>query len=119
MRLLAVALALGAGLVWSCAAEKPKPAVQQDEITAARLRSLKEDNSILRYLEPTPEEARALAEESALRGDGVAPADAVDTLAADHELEEPSQREKAEQAGISALAVAVTIGAMVAPYLLF
>ncbi len=101
MRLLAVALALGAGLVWSCAG-KPKPTVQQDEITAAHLRSLKEDKSILRYLEPTPDEARALAEERALRGDGVVPGDGVDTLAADHELEEPSQREKAEQAGIAA-----------------
>jgi hypothetical protein len=40
-------------------------------------------------------------------------------MAADHELEQPSQREKAEQAGIAALAVAVTVGAMVAPYFLF
>jgi hypothetical protein len=115
MRPLAAALALGAGLLWSCAAEKPKPALQQDDITAAHLRSLKEDGSILRYLEPTPEEARALAEEGALRG-SVEP---IDSVATDHEIEGPTQREKAEQAGIAALAVAVTVGAMVAPYFLF
>ena len=119
MRLLAVALALGAGLLWSCAAEKPKPAVPQSDITAAHLRTLKEEGSILRHLEPTPDEARALAEEQALRGDGTASAEPVDGMAADHELEQPSQREKAEQAGVAVLGVAVTLGALVAPYLLF
>ena len=118
MRLLAAALAFGAGLLWSCAAEKPKPAAQQEAI-AGSLRTLKEEGSILRYLEPTPEEARALAEEAAVRGDGTDPANPIDSLAVDHEIDAPTQREKAEQAGISALAVAVTVGVAIAPYFFF
>ena len=118
MRLLAAVLAFGAGLLWSCAAEKPKPAAQQEAI-AGNLRTLKEEGSMLRYLEPTPEEARALAEEAAVRGDGADPANSIDSLAVDHEIDAPTQREKAEQAGISALAVAVTVGVAIAPYLFF
>jgi hypothetical protein len=119
MRLLAAALAFGVGLLWGCAAEKPKPAAQPDEITAANLRTLNEEGSILRYLAPTTEEAQALAQEAAVRGDGTDPSNPTDSLAADHEIDAPTQREKAEQAGMAALAVAVTVGVAIAPYFLF
>jgi hypothetical protein len=115
-------LAAGIALAVGCAAEKPPPVVANDEFTAAHLRNLGEGDSVLRHLEPTPEEARALAEENARRGDGdgTEPAAGIDTLAKDHAREEePTGREKAEQAGVAALGVALTLGAMVAPYFLF
>ena len=120
MRGMGLLLAAGIALAVGCAAEKPPPVVADDDLTAAHLRNLGEDDSVLRHLGPTPEEARALAEENARRGDGTDPAAGIDTLAEDHAREEePTGREKAEQAGVAALGVALTLGAMVAPYFLF
>ncbi len=119
MRGLGLLLAAGIVLAHGCGAEKPPPVVAEDDLTAAHLRYLGEGDSVLRHLAPTPDEARALAEESAQRGDVQDPPSGADTLAEDHSRAEPTGREKAEQAGVAALSVAVTLGAMVAPYFLF
>jgi hypothetical protein len=121
MRLSVGMLLLAVGLAVGCGAEKQRPVVGEDEITAAHLRSLREDDSVLRHLEPTEEEARALAEEAAARGEGAgAHAAGEEGWAEDRDLEEePTTQEKWEQASIAVLQVAVTVGAMVAPYFLF
>jgi hypothetical protein len=118
MRLWVGLLLVAGGLAAGCGAEKQRPVVGEDDITAAHLRSLGEDNSVLRYLVPTDEEARALAEDAQLRGDAP-PGEA--GLADPHDLEEeePTTDQKVSQASIAALQVAVIIGAMVAPYFLF
>lgn len=116
MRSVAVALACGA-LLCACAAENARPTVGRDDITAAHLRNLETNGSALRLLEPTPQEAEVLAEEEAARA---ARPPGEEGWAEDHDLEEePSTQEKAEQASVAVLAVAVTVGAMIAPYFLF
>jgi hypothetical protein len=117
MRLVGVMVLLAAGFACGCGAEKQRPVVGQDDITAAHLRNLEEDRSPLRILEPNEEERRALAEEELARTSTPAGAEG---WAEDHDLEEaPSTQEKWEQASIAVLQVAVTVGAMVAPYFLF
>jgi hypothetical protein len=117
MRVVGMLLLVAAALAWGCAAEKPRPVVGADDITAAHLRNLDEDRSPLRYLEPTEEEARALAEEEVARGSMPA---GDEGWAEDQDLEEaPTTQEKWGQASIAVLQVAVTVGAMVAPYFLF
>ena len=117
MRLGVVTLVLGVGLVFSGCADKPPPVVGADDITAAHLRSLQDDPPILWNLEPTEEEARRLAEQeqaaaSANPGTG-------DTAERSALEDEPTTEEKVAGASIGFLQVAVTIGAMVAPYFLF
>ncbi len=116
----AVVTVLVLGLA-ACGAETQRPVVGQDDITAAHLRNLEPEESSLRHLDPTEEEARALAEEEAARAGGdPAPAPGAEGWAEDRDLEEePSRQEKVEQASIAVLQVAVTLGAMVAPYFLF
>ena len=117
MRLVGVMVLLAAGLACGCGAEKQRPVVGQDDITAAHLRNLGEDRSMLRHLEPTEEEAHALAEEELARAS--APA-GEEGWTEDQDLQEvPTTQEKWEQASIAVLQVAVTVGAMVAPYFLF
>jgi hypothetical protein len=117
MRLVGVMVLLAAGLACGCGAEKQRPVVGEDDITAAHLRNLGEDRSVLRNLEPTEEDRRSLAEEELARGN--APA-GEEGWAEDQDLEEvPTTQEKWEQASIAVLKVAVTVGAMVAPYFLF
>ena len=117
MRLVGVLVLLAAGLACGCGAEKQRPVVGQDDITAAHLRNLGEDRSMLRHLEPTEEEAHALAEEELARAS--APA-GEEGWTEDQDLQEvPTTQEKWEQASIAVLQVAVTVGAMVAPYFLF
>jgi hypothetical protein len=114
---LVVTLLMGMVMVVGCATEQPRPVVGEDELTAAHLRNLQEDQSALRYLEPTEEEARALAEEELAKGN-VTPGQ--ETWAENRDLEEePTREEKVSQASIAILQVAVTLGAMVAPYFLF
>jgi hypothetical protein len=117
MRLVGVIALLAAGLVCGCSAEQPRPVVGQDDITAAHLRTLGEDRSVLRNLEPTEDDRRSLAEEELARAN--APA-GEEGWSEDQDLEEvPTTQEKWEQASIAVLQVAVTVGAMVAPYFLF
>jgi hypothetical protein len=117
MRLVEVMVLLAAGFACGCGAEKQRPVVGEDDITAAHLRNLGEDRSMLRHLEPTEEEARALAEEEGARA-GAPPGE--EGWTEDHDLQEaPTTRDKWEQASIAVLQVAVTLGAMVAPYFLF
>jgi hypothetical protein len=117
MRWGAVMVLLAGALAASCGPEKPPPVVGQDDVTAAHLRSLDEGHSTLRYLEPTEEEARALAEEERAET-AQKPGD--EGWIEDHELEEePTTQKKWEQTSIAVLKVAVTVGAMVAPYFLF
>lgn len=118
MRLGVAMLLLGVGLaIAGCASEKPPPVVGEDEITAAHLRNLEEDPSVLRHLDPTEEEARQLAEEEQPASSGAA---TTDGSAHKHELEEePTTEDKVAGASIALLQVAVTIGAMVAPYFFF
>ncbi len=118
MRLVGAMALLVAGLACGCGAEKQqRPVVGQDDITAAHLRNLQEDRSMVRYLEPTEEEGRALAQEDLVRAD--APA-GEEGWSEDQDLEEvPTTQEKWEQASIAVLQVAVTVGAMVAPFFLF
>lgn len=117
MRLVGVMVLLAAGLACGCGAEKQRPVVGQDDITAAHLRNLGEDRSMLRHLEPTEEEAHALAEEELARAS--APA-GEEGWTEDQDLQEvPTTQEKWEQASIAVLQVAVTVGAMVAPYFFF
>src|SRR5262245_47030412 len=117
MRLVGVMVLLAAGLACGCGAEEPRPVVGEDDITAAHLRNRGEDRAVLRNLEPTEEDGRSLAEEE--RGRGNAPA-GEEGWSEDQELEEvPTAQEKWEQASIAVLSVAVTVGAMVAPYFLF
>jgi hypothetical protein len=122
MRLVGVIALLVAGLAVGCGAEKQqRPVIGQDDITAAHLRNLGEDRSALRNLEPTEEDRRSLAEEELAHADA-APAPGEEGWSEDHdqELEEiPTTQEKWEQASIAVLQVAVTVGAMVAPYFLF
>jgi hypothetical protein len=115
MRLGVVTLLVAGALVAGCGAEKQRAVVGEDDITAAHLRTLHEEESDLRYLEPTEEEARRLAEEE-LAQTRVRPGEEAES----HDIEEdPSTQEKAAQASIAFLQVAVTIGAMVAPYFFF
>jgi hypothetical protein len=117
MRAVGMLMLVGVALVWGCASEQPRPVVGADDITAAHLRNLDEEGSPLRRLEPTEEEARALAEEDLARAS--APA-GEEGWTEDQDLEEaPTSQEKWEQASIAVLQVAVTVGAMVAPYFLF
>jgi hypothetical protein len=117
MRLVGVIALLAAGLACGCGAEQPRPVIGQDDITAAHLRNLGEDRSALRNLEPTEEDRRSLAEEELVHAN--APA-GEEGWSEDQDLEEvPTTQEKWEQASIAVLQVAVTVGAMVAPYFLF
>jgi hypothetical protein len=120
MRLCVGMLLLGAVLAVGCGADKQRPVVGENDITAAHLRGLREDRSVVRHLEPTEEEARALAEEELARTGGAAPAPGDEGWSEDLDLEEePTTQDKVEQASIAVLQVAVTLGAMVAPYFLF
>jgi hypothetical protein len=120
MRLCVGMLVLGAVFAVGCGAEKQRPVVGESDITAAHLRGLQEDRSVLRHLEPTEEEARALAEEERARTGGSVPAPGEEGWSEDRDLEEaPTTQDKVEQASIAVLQVAVTLGAMVAPYFLF
>jgi len=117
MRLVGVMVLFAAGLACGCAAEKPRPVVGQDDITAAHLRNLGEDRSALRNLAPTEEDQRSLAEEQLAHENTPA---GEEGWSEDQDLEEvPTKQEKWEQASIAVLQVAVTVGAMVAPYFLF
>src|SRR5262245_29669374 len=119
MRLVGVIALLAAGLAFGCGAEKQRPVVGQDDITAAHLRNLDEDRSALRNLDPTEEDRRSLAEEELAHTNPPPPA-GEEGWSEDQDLEEvPTTQEKWEQASIAVLQVAVTVGAMVAPYLLF
>jgi hypothetical protein len=115
MRLgLAMALLVVGLGVAGCGPEKPPPVVGEDEITAAHLRNLEEEPPLLRQLEPTEEERKALAEEGLTAS--TKPGDSGDR----NEIEEePTTEQKVTGASIGLLQVAVTIGAMVAPYFLF
>jgi hypothetical protein len=118
MRLGVATLLLGAGLaIAGCASEKPPPVVGEDEITGAHLRNLEEEPPMLRYLEPTEEEARALAEEERATASGTpAPHAAV----GQNDLEEePTTEEKVTGASLGLLQVAITLGVIVAPYFFF
>lgn len=118
MRLGVATVLLGTGLaIAGCVSEKPPPVVGEDEITAAHLRSLQPEPPILRYLEPTEEEARALAEEERAAANGN-PTPEASAERSDLE-EEPNTEDKVAGASIALLQVAVTIGAIVAPYFLF
>jgi len=118
MRLGVATLLLGMGLaIAGCASEKPPPVVGEDEITPAHLRNLEEEPPILRYLEPTEEEARALAEEEQATASGN-PAPEASVGRNDLE-EEPTTEEKVTGASLGLLQIAITIGAIVAPYFLF
>jgi hypothetical protein len=111
MRLGVVTLLVALALAVGCGAEKQRAVVGEDDITAAHLRNLREDDSALLYLEPTEEEARQLAEEELAQAQ---------MPPENHDIEEdPSTRDKVGQASIAFLQVAVTLGAMVAPYFLF
>ena len=116
MRLgLAMALlAVGLGIV-GCGPEKPPPVVGEDDITAAHLRSLQEEPSLLRHLDPTEEEKKALADEELTASND--PADA--SRDRSEIEEEPTTEDKVTGASIGLLQVAITIGAIVAPYFLF
>ena|SRR5262245_27930457 len=117
MRLGVAMLLLGAGLaIAGCASEKPPPVVGEDEITSAHLRSLEEEPPMLRYLEPTEEEARALAEEErAATGNPTSQAPAEQ-----NDLEgEPTTQDKVTGASLGLLQIAITLGAIVAPYFFF
>lgn len=118
VRLVVVMLVVVAALAAGCGAEKQRPVVGEDEITAAHLQSLRQDGSMLRYLEPTPEEAQALAEEEQARA--AIPA-GEEGWAEDRDLdkETPTTQDKVEQASIAVLQVTLTLGAMIAPYFLF
>jgi hypothetical protein len=117
MRVGVVMLLVLAGVGLGCSAEKQRPVVGEDDITAAQLRNLHEEKSVLRNLEPTEEEARQLAEEELAQSD---PPPGKESWAENHDLEEePTTQDKVGQASIAILQVAVTIGAMVAPYFLF
>ena len=118
MRLGLATLLLGTGLaIAGCASEKPPPVVGEDEITPAHLRSLEEGPPTLQYLEPTEEEARALAEEERAAASGNP---APEASAGRNDLEEePTTEDKVAGASIGLLQVAITIGAIVAPYFLF
>ena len=117
MRLGVVMLLVAGALAVGCGAEKQPAVVGEDDITVAHLRNLEEEASDLRYLEPTEEEARKLAEEE-LAQTRVRPGQ--EQWAENHDIEEdPSTQDKVAQASIAFLQVAVTIGAMVAPYFLF
>src|SRR5262245_37613711 len=117
MRLVGVIAVLAAALAFGCGAEKQRPVVGQDDITAAQLRSLGEDRSDLRNLAPTEEDRRSLAGEELARENTPA---GEERWSEDQDLEEvPTTQEKWEQASIAVLQVAVTVGAMVAPYFLF
>src|SRR5262245_18950407 len=119
MRLVGVIALFVAGLAVGCGAEKQRAVVGQDDVTAAHLRNLGEDRSALRNLEPTDEDRRSLAEEELARANP-APAAGEEGWSEDQDLEEiPTTQEKGEQASIAVLQVAVTVGAMVAPYFLF
>ena len=122
MRLGVATLLLGTGLaivgcVGGCASEKSPPVVGEDDITAAHLRNLEDEPPLLRYLSPTDEEARALAEEERLAASGN-PVPEASTGRSDLE-EEPTTEDKAIGASIGLLQIAITIGAIVAPYFLF
>jgi len=121
MRLGVAMLLLGVGLaIAGCASEKSPPVVGEDEITAAQLRNLDPEPAILRHLDPTEEEARQLAEEEQSASNGAATTDGAAHQHELHELEEePTREEKVAGASIAILQVAVTIGAMVAPYFFF
>jgi len=117
MRLGVATLLLGLGLaIAGCASEKPPPVVGED-ITAAQLRSLEDEPPMLRYLSPTDEEARALAEEERLAASGN-PVPEASAERSDLE-DEATTEDKVEGASIGLLQVAITIGAIVAPYFLF
>lgn len=117
MRFGVLMLLLGVTLAGGCGAEKQRPVVGEDDITAAHLRSLDGEPSALRHLDPTEEEARALADEELARASVPA---GEEGWSEDRDLEEvPTTQEKWEQASIAVLQVAVTLGAMVAPYFLF
>ena len=91
--------------------------VGEDDITAAHLRNLQEDGSVLRHLEPSETEARALADEELVRA-GAPPGE--ETWVENQEVEEqPTTEETVGRTSIAVLQVAVTIGAMVAPYFFF
>jgi hypothetical protein len=116
MRLgLAMALLVVVLGIVGCAPEKPPPVVGEDDITAAHLRNLEEEPPLLRQLDPTEEERRALADEglaaSTKPGDESGDRNEIE--------EEPTTEQKVTGASIGLLQVAVTIGAMVAPYFLF
>jgi hypothetical protein len=121
MRTLAVSVAvLTALLAGGCASEKPPPVVGEDEVTAAHLKSLSIESPFLRYLEPTEEEARAIAEEQ--HAEAARDPSANDGLYPEERTlrdEDDGAEDKFGQASIAVLKVAIILGAMVAPYFLF
>jgi hypothetical protein len=108
-------LAVGLGIA-GCGPEKPPPVVGEDEITAAHLRSLTDEPPLLRHLEPTEEEARELANEEQAAASDKTTGGSGDRSEIE---EEPTTEDKVAGASIALLQVAVTIGAMVAPYFFF
>jgi hypothetical protein len=137
MRLGVVTLLLGAGLaIAGCAAEKPPPVVGEDDITAAHLRNLEEDPESLWHLEPNEEDARRLAEQEeaahakpageeearpVAEQERTASAKPVGEDSAERSVleDEPTTEQKVAGASIAFLQVAVTVGAMIAPYFFF
>jgi hypothetical protein len=122
MRTLAVPVAVLVAvlLAGGCASEKPPPVVGEDEITAAHLKSLSLESPWLRYLEPTEEEARAIAEEE--RSEAARDTNAGDGLYPEERTlrdEDDGTQDKFGQASVAVLKVAIILGAMVAPYFLF
>jgi hypothetical protein len=110
MRLgLAMALLVVVLGIAGCGPEKPPPVVGEDEITAAHLRNLPEDPPLLHQLEPSEEEKQALAERP--------PAHRARRFRQSERDRGAHHRAEGDGASIG-LQVAVTIGAMVAPYFL-
>jgi hypothetical protein len=125
MRTLAMSTAVFAAVlaVGGCANEKPTPAVGEDEVTAAHLRSLPLESPYLRYLEPDEEEARAIAEEEQKKEAAARdPSRNEDGFYPEEEAlhdEDDGSQDKFGQASIAILQVALAVGMMVAPYFFF
>jgi hypothetical protein len=107
-----IAVVAAAALIGSCGAEKRQPAPDDDHVrfSAENLPDLDKETSILDQLEP---EERAAVERSGMSGPGEG------STGANPEPAEGSKGKTAERAAISILTVAVSVGAAVAPYLLF
>ena len=119
---MSTAVVLAALAAGGCANDKPGPTVGEDELTAAHLRALPIQSPYLRYLEPDEEEARALAEEEQKKEAARAAGRNEDGVYPEEQAlydEDDGSQDKLGQASIAILQVAITVGAMVAPYFFF
>ena len=119
---MSVAVFLAALVAGGCANDKPRPTVGEDDVTAAHLRALPLESPYLRYLEPDEEEARKLAEEEQKKEEARAAGRNEDGVYPEEQAlydEDDGSQDKLGQASIAILQVAITVGAMVAPYFFF